>query len=199
MAKKQTSGLNRRKSVRITDRILLSYSVVSEEKYNGIAEDFNNGIPFYNQEGLVDIQMYIGAQGALSRLRERDEDLADFLMYMDTKVNMMLKRATGERTPFEDLVQQKTNLSATGISFTADNRLAPETIIEFNIVLLPTYTYVYCFGKVVSCEPVQEQSDVELYRVAAEFILLMDGDREKLIQHNFKQQCLALRNRRRGS
>lgn len=199
MAKKQTSGLNRRKSVRITDRILLSYALVSEKKYNAIAEDFSNGIPFYNQEGLVDIQMYIGAQSALNRLRERDEDLADFLMYMDTKINMMFKRAKGECTPFDDLVQQKTNLSATGISFTADNQFEQEAIIEFHIVLLPTYTYIYCFGKVVSCEPSQGQSDEELYRVAAEFILLMDDDREKLVQHNFKQQCLALRNRRRGS
>jgi hypothetical protein len=33
--------------------------------------------------------------------------------------------------------------------------------------------------------------------VGSEFVLIMDEDREKLIQHNFRQQSLALRNRRK--
>lgn len=197
MANKQTSGLNRRQSVRITDRILLSYAPVSEEKYNTIAEDYSNGISLANQDGLADIQMFIGAQSALNRLRERDEDLADFLKHMDTKISTLLQRIKGEPTPFDDLKQQKANLSANGIAFDADQQLEQDLIIELNIVLLPSYSYIYCFAKVVSCELVQEQSDEKLYHVATEFLLLMDDDREKLIQHNFKQQSLALRNRRR--
>ncbi len=197
MANKQTSGLNRRQSVRITDRILLSYAPVSEEKYNTIAEDYSNGIALANQDGLADIQMFIGAQSALNRLRERDEDLADFLKHMDTKISTVLQRVKGEPTPFDDLKQQKANLSANGIAFDADQQLEPDLIIELNIVLLPSYAYIYCFAKVVNCELVQEQDDEKLYHVATEFVLLMDDDREKLIQHNFKQQSLALRNRRR--
>jgi len=34
------------------------------------------------------------------------------------------------------------------------------------------------------------------FRIACEFVLIMEEDQEKLIQHNFKQQSLALRNRR---
>lgn len=197
MANKQTSGLNRRQSVRITDRVLLSYAPVSEEKYNAIAEDYSNGISLANQDGLADIQVFIGAQSALNRLRERDEDLADFLKHMDTKISTLLQRVQGEPTPFDDLKQQKANLSANGIAFDADQQLEPDSIIEIHIVLLPSYTYVYSFAKVVSCEFVQEHDDEKLYHVATEFVLLMDDDREKLIQHNFKQQSLALRNRRR--
>ena len=96
MANKQTSGLNRRQSVRITDRVLLSYAPVSEEKYNAIAEDYSNGISLANQDGLADIQVFIGAQSALNRLRERDEDLADFLKHMDTKISTLLQRVQGE-------------------------------------------------------------------------------------------------------
>jgi hypothetical protein len=167
---------------------------VSPERYQAVVEDFNHGIPLYNQEGLEDIQVYIGAQTALSRLRERDADLADYLRHLDTKVNMMLKRVKGEKSPLDELKMQKANLSGTGMAFITDTPADMGTDVEFHIVLLPAYIYIYCFGKVVSCEPYGEEEN--RYRIGAEFTLLMEEDREKLIQHNFKQQSLALRNRR---
>ncbi len=191
--------LNRRQAVRITDRVLLSVNEVLQDKYDAIVEDFNHGIPLYNQEGLADIQMFIGAQSALNRLQERDEDLADFLRHLDTKVNMVLKRVKGEKSPFEDLKMQKANLSGNGIAFLCDQDATMDSILEMHIVLLPAYIYVYCFGKVVSNESFKDEDGTEKYRLGVEFTLLMEEDREKLIQHNFKQQSLALRNRRLGT
>lgn len=193
------SGLNRRQSVRVTDRVMLSCAPIAPEKFKAIAEDYKNGISLYNHEALGDIQMYIGAQSALTRLRERDADLADFLKHMDNKINIVLKRAKGERSPFDDLKLQKVNLSGNGIAFTVEQELAVDDIVELHLVLLPTYTYIYCFAKVVNCEPKQGEQGKQLYRLAVEFILVMDEDQEKLIQHTFKQQSLALRNRRLNS
>ncbi len=192
-----TIGLNRRKSVRIVDRVLLTYQRVSQKKYNSVAEDLKEGIPLYNHDGLADIQMYIGAQNALARLRDRDKDLADFLKHLDTKMNLILKQVKGERSPFDDLVLQKVNLSASGMAFVSQEQMNPDDHLEFHLVLLPAYTYIYCLGKVINCE--QDPEEGKFFQVAVEFTLLMDDDREKLVQHNFKQQSLALRNRRRES
>lgn len=190
-----TIGLNRRKSVRIVDRILLSYQRVSQKKYNTVAEDLIEGIPLYNHEGLADIQMYIGAQNALAKLRERDQDLADFLKHLDTKMNLILQQMKGEKSPFDDLTLKKVTLSANGMAFVTQDQMSTDDFLEFHVVLLPAYTYIYCLGKVISCE--KEPEEGKFFQVAVEFTLLMDDDREKLIQHNFKQQSLALRNRRR--
>ena len=189
-------SLNRRQSVRITDRMMLTSYPVSLEKYEAILADFQNGISLYNQEGLADIQMVIGAQSALARLGQKDADLADFLRHLDNKMNMLLKTVKNEKNSFDDLKMMKANLSGNGISFISEEAAGVADILELHIVLLPSYSYVYSFGKVVKCEPLPEGNDDQGFRVAVEFTLQMEEDREKLIQHCFKQQSLALRNRR---
>lgn len=187
---------DRRQAVRVTGRNLFYFQSVSPERFAAILKDFEAGIAPYNQEGLSDIQMFIGAQSALVRIRERDSDLGDFLSYLDTKINVILKKTAASKTIFDRLSLYELNLSGRGVSFIADRKVAVDDILEFHITLLPTYIYVYCFGKVISCKELPPQEEKIFYKVAAEFVLIMEDDQEKLIQHNFKQQSQALRNRR---
>jgi len=178
--------------------MMLAVHPASVEKMEAVARDFQQGISPYNQEGLADIQMFIGAQNALAKLRERDADLADFLQHLDNKMSMMLKQVRGGVSPLDAMVMHKANISANGIAFCADVPVRPGEIIEIHIVLLPSYTYVYSFGKVVSCEPSPEGEELGCrFRVGVEFVFLLDEDREKIVQHAFKQQSLVLRNSRR--
>jgi hypothetical protein len=182
---------------------MLAIYPASKEKMQAVAKDFEQGISPYNQEGLTDIEMFIGAQSALAKLRERDSDLADFLQHLDHKMNMMLKQVIkGGESPLDALIMRKANLSANGIAFCCDAPVRPDEMVEVHLVLLPAYIYVYSFGKVVSCDPVPEEEGEGAgckFRVALEFVFLLDEDREKIIQHTFKQQSLALRNRRLNS
>lgn len=192
-----TECLNRRQSVRVTDRVMLAVHPVSAEKMQAVVKDFQQGISPYNQQGLTDIQMFIGAQSALANLRERDADLADFLQHLDNKMNMLLKQVKGGESPLDALSMRKANISANGIAFCNEAPARLDEIVEIHLVLLPAYTYVYSFGKVIACDPAPagEESGCK-FRVALEFVFLLDEDREKIIQHTFKQQSLALRNRR---
>ncbi|MBU3936989.1 MAG: PilZ domain-containing protein [Proteobacteria bacterium] len=192
-----TESLNRRQSVRVTDRVMLSIHPVSAEKMQAVAKDFQQGISPYNQEGLTDIQLFIGAQSALANLRERDSDLADYLQHLDNKMNMMLKQIRGGESPLDALIMRKANLSANGIAFFTDTPARLDEIVEVHLVLLPAYIYVYSFGKVIACDPTPEEEESDCkFRVALEFTFILEDDREKIIQHTFKQQNLALRNRR---
>lgn len=176
---------------------MLAIHPVSAEKMQAVANDFQQGISPYNQESLTDIQMFIGAQSALAKLRERDADLADFLQHLDNKMNIMLKQVKGGESPLDALIMRKANISANGIAFCGDAPARLDEIVEIHVVLLPAYTYVYSFGKVIACDPAPEGGDLDCkFRVALEFVFLLDEDREKIIQHTFKQQSLALRNRR---
>ncbi|MBI5559346.1 MAG: PilZ domain-containing protein [Deltaproteobacteria bacterium] len=186
----------RRQAVRVMGRNLFYFQPVSREKFAALFKDFEAGVPPYSQEGLSEIETFIGAQSALARIRARDADLGDFLAHLDAKVNLILKNVTSSKNFFDKLTLHDLNLSGRGISFISDYKIEPGEILEFHIALLPTYTYVYCFGKVVSCKAQPENEGKTSYRVAAEFVLIMEDDQEKLIRHNFKQQSLALRNRR---
>lgn len=176
---------------------MLAIKSASAEKMQAVAGDFKQGISPYNQEGLTDIQVFIGAQSALSRLRERDADLADYLQHLDNKMNLMLKQVRGGESPLDILIMRKANLSANGIAFFTDTPAKLDEIVEVNLVLLPAYIYVYSFCKVIACDPASAEDESGYkYRVALEFVFLLDEDREKIIQHTFKQQSLALRNRK---
>lgn len=185
--------------MRTTGRNLFFFQPISEEKFQQIELDFQKGIPPSNQVGLIDLQMFVSAQSALARLRERDVDLADFLQHLDTKVNLVLKKISKSKSPFDNLKHQELNLAGNGIAFFADKEFSSGTLLEFHIVLLPDYCYVYCFGRVVNCQKESsDPHDSRKFRIACEFCLIMEEDRENLVQHNFKQQTLALRNRRRN-
>lgn len=197
-----TESLNRRQSVRVTDRVLLAVKPVSEEKVESLARDFAQGISPYSQEDFSDIQIFIGAQSALQKLREKDADLADFLQYMDKKVNLLLKQAKGCASQLDDLAMRKVNLSAHGISFTQSEELPLGDTLEIHLVLLPEYVYVYTFGRVIACDREQASEDNPRaggFRISLEFTFILDEDRGKIIQHTFKQQSQMLRNRRERS
>lgn len=188
---------DRRSSVRVTGRNLFAYKEIAEQTYAEYAKDFQDGISLYSQESLADMQIFVGAQSALGRLRDKDEDLADFLQHLDMKMNILLKKVDHGKTPLDDLKLRDLNLSGAGIAFIAPNEIAVGTFLEFRVVLLPNYLFIYAIGKVTKCETVSHEGEQHFYRVGAEFALIMDEDRERLIQHNFRQQSLALRNRRK--
>ncbi len=189
-------GRNRRTAVRATDRVMLAYKKISPEKFAVVQEDFQEGISIYNQEGLSDLQMHIGAQSALDRLRTRDPDLADFLKYLDNKVSMIQRRVKGEKSILDALKMQKVNLSAAGIAFYSFDEFQLGDLLEVHLALLPTYTYMFFFVKITHCDREGEHQGRPIFRLGTEFALMMDEDREKIVQHNFKQQSLALRTRR---
>ncbi len=189
-------GRNRRTAVRATDRVLLAYKKITREKFEEILKDYREGISIYNQDGLKDIQMHIGAQSALDRLQARDPDLADFLKHLDNKVNIIMRRVKGEKTIFDSLKMQKISLSATGIAFFAFEEFKAGELVEVHLALLPSYTHIYFFAEVTHSAREGEHQGRPIFLVGTEFVLMMDEDREKLVQHNFKQQRLALRTRR---
>ena len=186
----------RRSSVRVTGRNLFDFNILTPEQYKVLAEDFESGLSLYNQKQLMDMQMFVGAQNALTKIAEKDADLAEFLQHLDMKMNVLLQKADGKKSPIESLKLRDLNLSGAGIAFICDKKIAMDAKLEMRIVLLPTYIFVYVIGRVTECEPDRKEKGKTYYKWRVAFTLIMDEDREKLIQHNFRQQSLALRNRR---
>jgi len=198
MANNISMDKDRRSSVRVAGRNLFYCEPVSRAQFKSIIDDYKKGIPPYNQEGLSEVQIFIGAQSALTRIKEKDKDLGEFLSHLDTKLNLMLKMLDTDKGLFDQMSVKELNMSGTGIDFVYNTEYAKDTVLALHITLLPDYLYVYCLAKVKTCSVVQEVEEKKYYRIAAEFILIMEEDRELIIQNNFKQQSLALRNRRQS-
>lgn len=187
----------RRSAVRVTGRNLFDFKILSDEQYDLLAEDFAGGISLYNQQSLMDMQMFVGAQSALSKIADKDADLAEFLQHLDMKLNVLLQKVDGNKSPIDELKLRDLNLSGAGVAFICDKQIPAETKLELRIVLLPSYVFVYAVGRLTKCEISREEKGKTFYRWRVAFSLIMDKDREQLIQHNFRQQSLALRNRRK--
>jgi len=181
----------RRRAVRIEDRVLLGVRPMSQEQYAAVAAAYEAGRSLYNQETLGDAYLYLGGHHALANLKEKDEDLAAFLLHLDFKLNRILDSLSDGPSPMAALQSRKISLSGSGLAFVGSERYEPESRVELQLVLLPDYLHFYIIGRVVSC-----QSQDGGYRTAVEFDLIMDEDRETIIQHLFRLQHLALRARR---
>jgi hypothetical protein len=113
------------------------------------------------------------------------------------KVNVLLQKVDGGKGPIDDLNLRDLNLSGSGIAIISDKEITANTILEMRIVLLPNYVFVYTVGRVTECEVVRAEEGITYYKWRIAFALIMEDDREKVIQHNFRQQSIALRNRRK--
>lgn len=187
---------NRRQAVRVNDRVLLTCNKLEQDRFDAIARNYHNGISLYNQKEVGEISIYLGSQASLSRVRERDEDLADFLQYLDAKLSRILAAVSKGPSPFDSLRAQEVVLSGTGLAFSAGEQFAVGDLFELHLVLLPEFLYIYSIAKTVSSEKLPTAEAEYNFKVACEFVLIMEADREALIRHLFKRQHLALRNKR---
>ena len=186
----------KRRSIRVTSRLLFGHRKISPEKFQAIKEDCDNGISMYNREELADIQVYAGAQTALTRLQDRDKDLAAFLQHLDGKLNLLLKKMNSAPSLLDDLNLQRINIGGHGIAFWTDEVHLKGELLELHIIMSADNSYINCFCEVVDSWEEKEEGDQKLFRVSLEYLLIMEHDREILIQYNFKQQSMALQRRR---
>ena len=109
----------------------------------------------------------------------------------------VLQKLSGKNSPFENLTLHEVTISSTGLSFQAKEAMNQGAKVELNVVLLPDYAYIYCLGEIVGCKKNTDEGG-DPFSISCKFSLIMEEDREKLMEHNFKMQSLALRNRRRS-
>jgi hypothetical protein len=183
---------NRRQAVRVTDHLQLAVRLLSDEEFSDLKSKFDQGISLYNEEIMGEMAIYLGARGALTRIKEKDEDLAEYLLQIDTKMNRILQALQSGPSPLDNFRTVEVSISGSGLAFPWPESLANGSAVALNVILLPEQIHVYTIAKVVNSTKENEEN----YTIAVEYALLMDEDRENMIQHLFRCQQLALRNRR---
>ncbi len=182
-----------RDSIRIKDKILLSFHPVSVDEFKTSVKNYMEG----TEDPWVDtchptFQKDIKAH--LKNIKEKDKDLAAVLEILDQKLNMILGLMdTGETCEKDGIPKKlyKVDLSAKGIGFLTKKGLSKGTILKLSIGLLPEHYFFTCFGQIVRNQP-QEEGAFN----GVKFIWITEDDQEKLIEHIFSRQVIYLRMRR---
>ncbi len=194
MKQNKDTNNEKRESIRIKDRVLLSIKKISEKRYRQRLDEYLEGMtdPWIESSHPL---VRKGIKKHLKRLKEKDPDLAGILDILDQKLNLLLSFTGSEDSTGHQNQQARlyrVDLSAKGIGFGYGTPLEPDTLLYLHIGLLPEHYYFNCFGQVV-------RTDAQNGRnfTAIKFIWITEDDQEKLIEHIFSRQVLQLRMRRK--
>lgn len=113
-------------------------------------------------------------------------DLPDVAMYLEAinwKVERVAQAVVADEERFLRQPIRTVNLSAGGIGFRSPETIAPGRYLEMRLILLPSYTGILTYGKVVSCRHESKAGADFPYRIGVDFWLIRDVAKEVLIQH----------------
>ncbi|NDY42032.1 PilZ domain-containing protein [Dissulfurirhabdus thermomarina] len=183
---------DRRSHIRIHDQVLLAWRPITREAFEGIMQAFREGRTTPWSE-CTRAYEFPKIDAPLKRLREKDPALAAVVEILDQKLTMLLNRLA---RPEEDECEAKPHLvdiSGVGIAFQSDEAIPVGQVLEMDLGLLPSHTFMRLYGEVLRCD---RESGGAPYAVAVKFIWIAEDDLDRLIEHIFQRQVLQLRLRR---
>ncbi len=190
-------GADRREFFRINDQVALHFRVVDEQE---IAVALKR-----KEEGEVDsnaiVYSFSGAnlemKHAIEKCRRDAPEVASCLESLNTKLDLLIRLMIASRNEFPDHPTHEVNLSASGCSFRAREKIRPGTLLEIKLLFFPSFLHVLTYGRVVRCEQ-EDNEPLELpFHVATEFTHLQDNEQELLIRHILQKESAMLRAARR--
>ena len=180
----------RRRYFRIEDEITLFYREVDEGALpdcESFKEEVMDGFSLTATLEYLDQE-----SGFLCRTIEKSNpDIASYLDVLNQKINLIAKAVLLKEEGVSELPASKVNISASGISFFADLELKAGSLLEVKMILPPALTGLVAYGRVVYCEPVENEH--HSHRLAVDYINISEQDRDILIRHIVKRQMQQIR------
>jgi hypothetical protein len=186
----KTLSDERREWVRIDDRVLLEYRLLTDP-----ADGPTPGIPPVGHEAIAAII----AKPTSDLLLRNGEQLAEspllpWIMKVDWLLEVIVK-ALAKMQPEGIAIAQVADvtLSGGGIGFLSPQKFAVDDMLQLKIILSP-FTPIHTTARVIRSIQVNDGIN---YDIATEFIQLSPDDQEHLIRHIIQAQAERLRGRRK--
>jgi hypothetical protein len=181
----------RREWIRIDDRVLLEYRLVTDQ-----AEGPAPGIPPASDDAITaaiakptsDLLFRSGEQLAQS-------PLLPWIMKVDWLLEVMVK-TLAKMHPEGIVIAQVADvtLSGGGIGFLSQRKFAVDDLLRLKIIL-PPFTPIHTTARVIRSTTAKDGIQ---YDIATEYIELSPDDQEHLIRHIIQTQAERLRARRKS-
>ncbi len=188
-----SSETNRRKYLRIDDRVSLYFRPLSKEQAaNAVADFETKRLEFSIRNHLVH-----GREQHLPQMRiieKRHPEIAGYLKFLEKQIESLSAQLIDKNHCLSADEKYEVNLSAEGIRFYMPERFEPGDLAEIAIMVYPSRASMFALGRVVRSEKVEDDSGAEtLWRTAIHFTCLHEEDREMLIKHIHHLQLTELR------
>ncbi len=193
----------RRRYFRIEDEIILTWHILTEQEKEKGLERFKRGEIHYPDSAGLFLSMEADLIDAIQNIGIRQPELAEALDLMNRKINLVARTMTVDESmqTLLDERSQPVSISASGISFESPIPATQGDAIQLEMVLLPEKVYIFCFGAIVDCAPLQESEStnmMNLFRLNVDFVTIRDDDTERLVQHIMRKEVEFLRARRKS-
>lgn len=196
MSTASSEGGDRRRFYRIPDEVALKYRVLGEEELERALRRLELGYP--DRIRLASSFATISAQmhHHLEPLRRALPEVAGYLEGLNEKLDLLIQLMAAAEADLGDQPTHDVDLSASGISFSSEQPIAPGSVLELKLLMFPSYLCILCFGTVVHCDPLPGEDSGFPYRLGVEFTHIRDTDRELIVQHVTRRQSAMLRETR---
>ena len=183
------SDIDRRDYYRMEDQVHLIKTplerhLISEDPYS---EQYN--IP---RQALLISQLQAidnDSRDLLRQVGDYNRALGTYLKSLDEKIDLLAKYIVSHD---KELSQRETiNLSEGGISFFSGIPYQEQSFLHLILVLFPGFASIAAIAQVKSCEKIDDQPT--LYRVGAEFSVLLEQDRKVIVRHIRRRQSQTIR------
>ena len=196
MSVSNTAPGERRRYFRIHDDVALSYRLLEGDSLDRAVADFGRADD--TQGGLAStlLESHAAMHRDLEAIRRDSPNVANYLEQLNRKLDIIahLLNARGAELPAHPT--HAVNLSASGMSFDAQNHVEPGSVIELKLLVFPSHLCILALGAVVSSSPVETPTDGFAFRLGVDFSYIREIDRELLIRHVVQKDSAARRQRR---
>ena len=126
---------------------------------------------------------------SLNRLGELAEELANYLHIQARKVDLLLHYVLTQQDDAKDRYTTQ-SYSGSGCCFLADTPFAPLQVLELKLFLANNDGAVFCYGQVISAEPLQQQ-----WQIKVVLSCIREEDQELIVRASLHQQSRLLKQR----
>jgi len=178
---------NRRRYFRIVDSLGVSYRVILPEKKGaecGLEKRIDTVSVLNHHNTLIQEQLKV--------VESQSPDMAKLASQLNQKIDAILMMLELDNLMAQHACHRidQASISASGVAFPIEEALAPNTMLELDLLLRPSAKHVVAIGQVIACD---RMSDTDTYYLRVDFTEMTDASRETLIQHIVQRQGVLLR------
>lgn len=173
----------RRRYCRIDDGVILRYRIIPEAEIPADIEQLDAGLP--NRFTLTSTFAATTQQmePLLRKIQEQSLEVGEYLRLLDRKLDLVARAFLLQEINVYEEPTCRVNLSAGGIGFYAETPLPVGAALEIELILIPSYTGILSYGRVVYRRHDPGAEPGLPYRVGVEFCKMREKDRDLFVKH----------------
>lgn len=174
---------DRRTHYRVDDDVYLEYLVLGEAEVASAIHEFEQETHRHfnplNQLHAITIRH----RPLLDAVRTKWPEIGAYLLSIDERIQLLAHAIAQDQVGVPIVPNESVNISAGGISFASEQPLDNSAVLEFSIIIVPSYLHIYALGKIVYCRDNTAVDPAFPFRIGVEFSHIHDADRDALIRH----------------